>query len=341
MSNLDVADLQGLFDGLRNRDWSGQRVELSWIGRLYHVTDINNAVSIIRHKRIYSRNKAIALGLMVSDNASASVLEATPDWVGNFARLYFRPRVPAFYRNEGFICSTDPSYRDFGAHCPIPVAFEFDAASVLTQNDCIISNGNLAALQSHRTCTGEDINFLRSLDFEKVYSDGYFPKGDQQYKNCRHAEVVIPEFLSITSSLRRVICRSEAEAETLRSLSQHRLPDDIYRRIVVDTRSKIFHRHRPFIQTVQVAPPGFVIVFHVADARSSLPFALRVAVTDADRGRILGSKTLNIDLAQERTRTIAIRDSLDVNTFGVELFLDERLAYKGQFVYLKGSGIVF
>lgn len=341
MSQLEVASVQSLFDELRSRDWSGQRVELSWIGKLYHVTDISNAVSIIRHGRIYSRSSAIALGLMASDNASARVLDSTPDWVEDYARLYFRPRVPAFYRNEGFICSNDPSYSDYGAHCPIPVAFELDAVRVLTENHCIISNGNLASLASHRTHIGEDINFLRSLDFEKTFSDGYFPKGDQEYKNCRHAEVVVPNFLSIASSLRRVICRSEAEAETLRHLAQHSLPDDIYRRIVVDTRAKIFHRHRPFIQAVQVAPPGFAIKFHVAEVRASLPFCLRVTVRDEDRGNTLGSKTLDIDLAQYRTHTIAIRDSLDVDMFGVELSLDDRLAYKGQFVYLKGSGIVF
>jgi hypothetical protein len=333
--------IRELFAQLSTNDWGNYRIERTWIGRLYHVTDITNAASIIHYGSIFSRKDALARGLMVNDNASAQVLGHTPPWVSDYARFYFRPRVPAFYHNEGFITRSDPSYDMYGAHCPIPVAFEFHAELILLIEGTKIADGNLASYLSGSIRTGDDLEFLANLPFERIYSDGPFPRGDREYILRRHAEVIVPNEVKLDTSLRRILCRSQAEAETLRSLSADTTRLEIDHKIVVDTRAKTFHRRRPFVHSVRATTPGFTIRFHVNDTRSPLPFSLDIVAHDRERNIRLGSRTLEIDLAEAQIHSVDIRDNMDIETFGLELLLDGRIAFVSSYVYMNGRGILF
>jgi len=73
-----------------------------WPRFAFHFTDILNAVSILKTGAIVSRNYAQQNGIMINDNASSSVIENTSASVENNVRLYFRPRTPTQYYNEGF-----------------------------------------------------------------------------------------------------------------------------------------------------------------------------------------------------------------------------------------------
>lgn len=95
-----------------NREW--------WPRYVYHYTDIQNAVSILKGGYVYSRAEATRRHLMTVENASLEVIAHTKQAHQEFARLYFRPRTPTQYHNEGI---KPQSERFQGAHCPIPVFF--------------------------------------------------------------------------------------------------------------------------------------------------------------------------------------------------------------------------
>jgi hypothetical protein len=109
-----------------------------WPRFFFHITDASNVVSILRDSELLCREVVQATGRMQNDNASAAVLEGThPD---NFkaVRLYFRPRTPTFWHNEG-ICP-DGRCTKYGAHCPMPVALLFDSAAVAGQADLVVTH---------------------------------------------------------------------------------------------------------------------------------------------------------------------------------------------------------
>ena len=90
-----------------------------WPRYLYHFTDIKNALGIIDEEWIFCRRSAIVLDRMKSDNASASVLSTSQNAITEYARLYFRPKTPTQYHNEGYKPQGIRS-ADLNASCPIP-----------------------------------------------------------------------------------------------------------------------------------------------------------------------------------------------------------------------------
>lgn len=139
-SKPDAHDIRGFWAGLQQAKWLGSR---QWWPRfLFHFTDVQNAANILQDGCLLSRSTAVSLGHMVTDNASPDIIGQTdPAWAG-YVRLYFRPRTPTQYRNEGF---RPEGQRELGAHCPVPVFFLFDAESVLCRADSLFTPGSGAA----------------------------------------------------------------------------------------------------------------------------------------------------------------------------------------------------
>ena len=100
-----------------------------WPDHLFHFTDILNAIKILNDGMLLSRSKLKEKGELITDIASQEVVESTASKWKDFVRLYFRPRTPMQYRNEGF---RPKDQRELGSHCPVPIIFIFDAKSILT-----------------------------------------------------------------------------------------------------------------------------------------------------------------------------------------------------------------
>ncbi|MCK4449304.1 MAG: DUF4433 domain-containing protein, partial [Anaerolineae bacterium] len=82
--------------------WAARLGPLSWWPRyVYHFTDVRNAASIIQSGHLYSRAGAERRNLMKIDNASPQIIQQTRPEHLEYVRLYFRPRTPTQYRNEG------------------------------------------------------------------------------------------------------------------------------------------------------------------------------------------------------------------------------------------------
>lgn len=135
----EIRRIWRFLDRLKKEAWLG--TNSWWPGYLFHFTDIQNAVSILKEGALINRNEAQARGLMITDNASPEIIANTADELKNYVRLYFRPRTPTQASNEGF---RPPQQRDYNAHCPVPVYFIFDSKDVLARPDVCFTAGSLA-----------------------------------------------------------------------------------------------------------------------------------------------------------------------------------------------------
>ena len=139
----------------KSRNW--------WSMYFYHFTDIRNALNIIEKGWIYARHKASEEDLMVSDNASPAVLSVSSSEIKEYARLYFRPKTPTQYHNEGYKPETVRK-ADLNANCPVPIFFFLDAEKVLLMNGVEFSE---------TTCAGtNDPEMILSVTDKPKLSDG-------------------------------------------------------------------------------------------------------------------------------------------------------------------------
>ncbi|MCC6315464.1 MAG: DUF4433 domain-containing protein [Thermomicrobiales bacterium] len=105
-----------------------QGMQRDWPGFLFHVTDVHNARSILSMGRLLCREVLQDRGIAGPQTAAPRIIATTAPWVHQHVRLYFRPRTPTRWRNEG-IRPRGEIWQ--GAHCPVPVALLFDAKSIL------------------------------------------------------------------------------------------------------------------------------------------------------------------------------------------------------------------
>jgi hypothetical protein len=244
-----------------------------WPKYVYHFTDVQNAARILGSGVLLSRERALSQNLMASDNACASVIARTEQARLQFVRLYFRPRTPTQYRNEGIRPEARRWRPDGGspAHCPVPVFFCFDAVPVLSADATQFSTGSLA----HDECEfGDSRDLFQRIPFEMVFHQGgYPPELRASYNFRRHAEVLVPHQLPLAGNLRVVVCRSTAERQTLLQL----LPSGTREQREGDVRlgfEGLFERKWTFVESVSVIDEGLAFQFN-PNSQCPGPFQLR------------------------------------------------------------------
>lgn len=226
-----------------------------WKGSIYHFSHIDNAVEIIKNRKIQSRNKANIKG-----DAAGNVVHRRDDAHG-YARFYFRPHTPTQFYNEflgknvadGYenknriiynSFQTGPIYdqvswyekaRNLGfPKCPIPIFFRFSLKEVLFESEqqCCVSNGNM---QANLTQFNSIDNMLGKFNFDYLYSEmSYDKENNRKYMNYSQQEFLVKDELSFNDLIDfEIICPSESDRMLLISLlgSEHK---DVFSRIVVD-----------------------------------------------------------------------------------------------------------
>lgn len=289
-----------------------------WPKYVYHFTSVLNAVSILRHGQLHSREQATRLAMMVSDNASAAVIASTTTAHQRYARLYFRPRTPTQFHNEGI--RPRDKRTSLNAHCAMPVFFFFDLASVLSEDDTCFSDGNVA---STRARISSDEAGFDAIPFDDVYSDGGMGNRKGELTFARHAEILVPASLPLQPHLRMVCCRSAAERQTLLQLlgASDRTRWESQVRVATDP---IFERRATYVESVSAM--GESVNFHFNPASQFKgPFRLDFRFLSADRRRwAFRSEAWNQD------EGLALRLGGVAGANGVaELHLDEDLAFSG------------
>jgi hypothetical protein len=262
-----VGTYRAFFEALRSRLENSSAVREGWIGYLYHVTNIENAVSILQSGLLLSRADVVTHGALKRDHADPGVISGTDRDVSHYVRLYFRPRTPTFFHNEGFRSQALRERNRFNAHCPVPVALIFDAATVLALPQTRFSDGNLATWTGlplmSRTFQG--LAALESLPFEGIYHDDILYSDDprkQEIIRQRNSEVIVPNSLSLTDHLRAIRCRSDAELRTLTSLSGFRTWERYRKRTGINTDASIFFSRWLFIERVRIVNGAVALNIH-------------------------------------------------------------------------------
>jgi hypothetical protein len=303
-------------------DWSARLGTLRWWPKyVYHFTDVHNAASIIESGLLYSRAQCIDRALMKVDNASSVVLRRTNQAHYQYVRLYFRPRTPTQYNNEGI---RPRSKRSLDAHCPIPIYFCFDALQVLSRDDVLYSDGNMGS--QHVRFSGEQ-EFFNTIPFHYVFHDGVISSNDKHTITFhRNAEVLVPNQLAVGPALKAIVCRSVAERQTLLALlpPKRRLE---WAPIIRIGGQGLFVRQWTFVEEVVVIDDTVHIRFNPS-SRTPGPFDVRFTYqedgTDTPREVVQGGQMLN------DTLKIRVADAISGTA---RLYLDDALAFAGRLIF--------
>ncbi|HDX9542103.1 DarT ssDNA thymidine ADP-ribosyltransferase family protein [Bacillus cereus] len=185
-----------------------------WSKYIFHFSHITNIASILNDGQLISRNLADLKKMhYLNDNASGEVIKGTEVQYKDYVRFYFRPLTPTQYHNEGI--RADREITDLGAHCPVPVFLLFDT-SILDNPNVYFSYESLAShhdVQLYQGC--ED---LSKAPFEYIYhNSGTSMTDGKMIRKHRQAEIVVKNQCDLTY-LKRIVCRTVAEADTLKTL---------------------------------------------------------------------------------------------------------------------------
>lgn len=289
---------------LRAEPWLGERHW--WTYFLFYFADVTDVARILTEGEIKPPNKRR------SDRWDRTV------------RLYFRPRTPDLFGCEGI----RPEDQQPTSHCPMPVYLLFDLESVITMAEARFSEGDVTVTKK----TFKAASAFRDMPFDLIYHDTWIPKekhdrGERgEILAARRAQVILPDALDL-EHVQHVVCRSQAECETLLTL----LPENkrgLWReKIQPHPEYHLFNQQWVYVEEAILSENGAGFIFHpgLKDADS---FNVRADVEppndeicQIDVGEINPADALSIDLTQ-----------LSLNYgYTIRLYLDDALAYAGQF----------
>lgn len=239
-----------------------------WPKYFYHFTNIENALGIIDTGWIYGRQEAVENNLMETDNASPSVISVSQSKIKEYARLYFRPRTPTQYHNEGY----KPKHirnMEVNANCPVPIFFFLDSNAVLNIDGVKFSETSCAGQHDLHLLSGA--KEFEKLPFDKIYHDRSFSLDERDdIVKHRHAEIVRLNGLPIKDVIKGIVCRSVAEKQTLLYLLKTQYPKayQTYQPMIrYSPELNLFFNNGIFIKTVSYSEDKIKIIFNDSEKR--------------------------------------------------------------------------
>ena len=295
-----------------------------WPRYLFHFTDITNAVKIFESGALFSRNKAISENLMQCENASPDVISNTKEEYKDYVRLYFRPRTPTQYHNEGFRPLNDRQLG--GAHCPIPIIFLFNSEPILTDSETYYSDGNIASPNVKIDNLSE---FYLSLNFEDIYHDsslyGYDLYTRSSINYHKQSEVLIKNELKL-DQLSCIFCRSSAEYNTLKNLLSADIWEKWSSKIGVDNKNVFYFNRWPYVTEVELNIHNIIIYLNPIIQG---PYKVRVEIINA------ASNSLHLWEKENYFFDKEIKLSLDkinnLSLYTCKIIIDDHIAYFNSF----------
>ena len=253
------------------------------------------------------------------DIASPEVIAHTDEAWQDYVRLYFRPRTPTQFSNEGFRPSQQQAYH---AQCPVPVYLLFDAVGVLSKPGVLFTDGNLA----NGAQPTNDLDSFKSIPFEIVYHDTWFSASERaKIVYNRHAEVLAPERLSV-SAIRYICCRSQAEYETLLELLPPRTQSQWEARILVRPGLNLFYGRWSFVEQVEMTKESVLFRFNVGDPPG--PFRARAKLVESFNGNRHTCRNDEFIVPEAFRLRLNFQNPQD---YVIKLWLDDQLAYYGRY----------
>ena len=293
----------------------------NWVFRSDHV---ENAADILNSGQLLSRAPAERGNLIRVDSGSPQYVGQLSRRHRNLVRLYFRPRTPTQYVNEGI----RPRDRvQYGAHMPVPVYLLF-TSRLLAEQGVYFTKGRL----TQGAAVGDSAEFLKSINFRDVYHDRAVGRlGESERRstilNARHSEVVVENELPL-DKLKHIVCRSAPERETLLNLLSPEARRRWVRKIHVEEgHRRLFEKMGTFVQRADLSNTSFRFLFYsniVPDMRG--PFDLRIEWSM--NGRSVGARQENFTVSD---RPVDYSLNRAVPRYRVHAWLDGNLAYLGEF----------
>ncbi|MGP4064625.1 DUF4433 domain-containing protein [Oceanobacillus sp. M65] len=185
-----------------------------WSNYIYHFSHITNIASILNDGILCSRNQVNKKKIEnLNDNASSDVISGTVEEYKDYVRFYFRPLTPTQFHNEGIRAKVEIT--ELGAHCPVPVFLLFDT-EILDEPNVYFSYESLAS--HHYVPIHQGVEELAEAPFNYIYhNDSTFGLDGSQIRKHRQAEIVVKNHCNL-DYLQRIVCRTKAEADTLKHL---------------------------------------------------------------------------------------------------------------------------
>ena len=300
------------------------RNRISWPHWLFRSDHVENAAEILNSGRLLSRAAAERRNLIRVDSGSPDIVAQLSRRHRELVRLYFRPRTPTQYRNEGI----RPRGRIWnGAHMPVPVYLLF-ASSLLAERGVSFTKGRL----TEEAEVGDSAEFLRSINFRDVYHDGAVGRlGESERRpmilNARHSEVVVKDELSL-DRLKHIVCRSAPERQTLLNLLSPEARRRWLPRIRMDEgHRRLFEKQGTFVQRANLSNVESRFTFYsniVPKMRGS--FDLRIEWSlDGLKARV---QKEDFEVSD---RPLVCRLKRPQPRYCVRVLLDGNLAYFGDF----------
>ena len=315
----DAKSIALFLAALKQETWLGT-ARRWWPDYVFHFTDVQNAVSILTEGALFSRAEVERQGLMLTDNASHDVIGHTDARWKEYVRLYFRPKTPTQFHNEGF----KPAHRrTLHSHCPVPIYFLFDSKSVLSRIDSQFTDGNLASRVANVYSSSSD---LARLPFRRIYHD----KGEWNNRQIvfnQNAEVIIPRRMGL-EALRSIVCRSQAEYETLLAL----LPESVVKqwkdRTGIGNRMNLFFKRWVHVESVDLDSASGSFQFR-RNPQYDGPFHAKASFTDtlSDNRFVWENKSF----MPNGTFTLDLSRIGPLWDYSVRLTLDDDIAYAGRY----------
>lgn len=307
-----------------------------WPDFLYHFTDVHNASNILYEGFIWSRQKAEDKQVMKNDNASHAVIVATNHDSKCYGRLYFRPLTPTQYHNEGY---KPEKTRDnvLNANCPVPVFLCLSASATLSLNGTLFAEKGLAG-NRHNIRVGVDE--FKKLNFKKIYHDGWYTSDDADIKEYRHSEVIHENGFPVEPLLRGILCRSEAERETLLFLlGQYsmRLYNTYKNKIIYNPKYRCFYNNGIFVKAVSVLDNKLRVEFNDPELRkrpqTSIDIDVQIDISYRRYdGTVLTATTGKgtLDYCSVRSCEMNFLYDIDADFVRIKILIDENVMYENE-----------
>lgn len=295
-----------------------------WSNFIYHFSHINNIVKILNSGKLYSRNKAIELGLMANDNANDEVIQHTQNHYKDYARFYFRPKTPTQYRNEGIIPLTQVQNN---AHCPVPVFLLFDFIKILLKDEVLFSEGNIA---NRGVRVYSDLGELVKLEFDNIFHSSALPL--ENYREhiiyCRHAEVLVKEELNVYDYLKLVVVRSQADKESLLFWLNAEARKQLDGKIKVDPLGLFNHR---WLSLEKVELQANKIIFHFENPQRNV-YNIKISAKRLTDGKIFKGVCMNFSTLRLNWD---FNDNDLVDSLHIRLKVDNTIIYENIVQYIE------
>ncbi|GAB4513735.1 MAG: hypothetical protein OHK0046_14800 [Anaerolineae bacterium] len=301
----DLRAFRRYLTDLRAEPWLGERHW--WTFFLFYFADVQGIAEILTNDQIRPPDK-----------------RRSDRW-DRMVRLYFRPRTPDLFGCEGI----RPAAQRPLSHCAIPVYLLFDLESVITISEARFSEGDVTTTKK----TFKAASAFRDMPFDLIYHDSWIPKekndrGERgEILTARRAQVILPDTLDL-EHLQHILCRSEAERETLLAL----LPESVQARwqakIGVRPEYHLFNARWLYVEKAALETTSVGFIFHPCAEDDCNTVQARVELT------LMNGDTEQMDLGE-----IDVRDALSLDLaalaaehgYNIRLYLDDTLAYAGEF----------